>query len=130
VSGSGENHRIRRRVVNNELSYEGWKTGRFDEMPCWSGEVRESGLTGLTRNHVSPYGSRGSNPPFAPSSPELRGFSGTFSEIARLRRSSAIRRLPSDASRRGTRRASRLGRARCAICWPGSRGRDSRRPRR
>jgi hypothetical protein len=33
-------------------------------------------------------------------------------------------------SHRGTRRASRRGRARYAICWSGSPGRDSRRPRR
>src|SRR5260370_4514781 len=29
------------------------------------GEVRESGLTGVTRNHVSPCGSGGSNPPLS-----------------------------------------------------------------
>ena len=39
--------------------------GRAKINAATCGEVRESGLTGVTRNHVSPCGSGGSNPPLS-----------------------------------------------------------------
>ena len=40
-----------------------WGRSNINAASC--GEVRESGLTGVTRNHVSPCGSGGSNPPLS-----------------------------------------------------------------
>jgi hypothetical protein len=48
------------------------------------GEVRESGLTGVTRNHVSPRGTGGSNPPLSATQ---------FVGLANIREDTAIPRV-------------------------------------
>ena len=53
------------------------------------GEVRESGLTGVTRNHVSPRGSGGSNPPL--SATQFVGLAEIWEDAAIPRVDGAIR---------------------------------------